>query len=62
MAALNDEQVMLRDMAREWADNESPVTAFRAVRSAASSEGYDTAAWRAQASTLNGSRHASQCA
>ena len=29
MALLNDEQVMLRDMAREWADNESPTTAFR---------------------------------
>ena len=34
MAALNDEQTMLRDMAREWADNESPVTAFRKLRNA----------------------------
>ena len=34
MAVLNDEQVMLRDMAREWADNESPVGAFRKLRNA----------------------------
>ena len=48
MAALNDEQVMLRDMAREWADNESPVTAYRKLRNAATAEGYDPAAWSAQ--------------
>ncbi len=47
MAVLNDEQVMLRDMAREWADNESPVTAFRKLRAAAPAEGYDTQAWGA---------------
>lgn len=45
MAALNDEQTMLRDMAREWADNEAPVSAFRAMRNAAPVEGYDVAAW-----------------
>ena len=45
MAVLNDEQTMLRDMAREWADNESPVTAFRKMRNAAPAEGFDTAAW-----------------
>jgi len=48
MAVLNDEQVMLRDMAREWADNESPVGAFRKLRNAAVPAGYDTDAWRAQ--------------
>ena len=47
MAVLNDEQVMLRDMAREWADNESPVTAFRKLRAAAPAEGYDAEAWGA---------------
>ena len=47
MAVLNDEQVMLRDMAREWADNESPVTAFRKLRAAAPTEGYDPQAWSA---------------
>ena len=45
MAVLSEEQTMLRDMAREWADNESPVTAFRKLRNAAPAEGYDTAAW-----------------
>lgn len=47
MAALNDEQVMLRDMAREWADNEAPVTAFRRLRDAAPAAGYDANAWAA---------------
>ena len=47
MAVLNDEQVMLRDMAREWADNESPVTAFRKLRDTAPAQGYDPAAWNA---------------
>lgn len=47
MAALNDEQVMLRDMAREWADNESPTTAFRKLRDAAPTKGFDADAWTA---------------
>ena len=47
MAVLNDEQVMLRDMAREWADNESPVTAFRKLRAAAPAQGFDPEAWSA---------------
>jgi len=45
MAVLNDEQVMLRDMAREWADNEAPVTAFRRVREGGGDAGYDPATW-----------------
>jgi alkylation response protein AidB-like acyl-CoA dehydrogenase len=45
MAALNDEQVMLRDMARDWADNESPTTAFRKMRDAAPATGFDPEAW-----------------
>lgn len=45
MAVLNEEQTMLRDMAREWADNEAPVSAFRKVRDAAPAAGYDAAAW-----------------
>jgi len=32
MAVLNEEQEMLRDMARDWAKNESPVAEFRKVR------------------------------
>jgi alkylation response protein AidB-like acyl-CoA dehydrogenase len=49
MAVLTEEQTMLRDMAREWADNESPVSAFRRVRDTAPAQGYDPEAWRAQA-------------
>ena len=47
MAVLNDEQVMLRDMAREWADNESPVTAFRRMRDSGTPEGFDREQWEA---------------
>jgi alkylation response protein AidB-like acyl-CoA dehydrogenase len=49
MAVLTEEQTMLRDKAHEWADNESPVTAFRKMRDAAPAEFYDAAAWQAQA-------------
>lgn len=49
MAVLTEEQTMLRDMAREWADNEAPVTAFRKMRDAGPAEFYDAQAWRAQA-------------
>jgi alkylation response protein AidB-like acyl-CoA dehydrogenase len=49
MAVLTEEQTMLRDMAREWADNESPVTAFRRMRDAAPAELFDAQAWAAQA-------------
>ncbi|TKD53340.1 acyl-CoA dehydrogenase family protein [Sphingomonas baiyangensis] len=49
MAVLDEDQVMLRDMAREWADNEAPVAAFRRMRDAAPPEGYDADLWRAQA-------------
>ncbi|MDV3456553.1 acyl-CoA dehydrogenase family protein [Sphingomonas sp. HF-S4] len=49
MAVLTEEQTMLRDMAREWADNEAPVGAFRKMRDAAPAAFYDADAWRAQA-------------
>jgi len=41
MAVLNEEQTMLRDMAREWTKNESPVTEWRKVRDADTAQGYD---------------------
>jgi len=41
MAVLSEEQTMLRDMAREWTTNESPVTAFRKVRDSGSDAGFD---------------------
>ncbi|MXO74279.1 acyl-CoA dehydrogenase [Altererythrobacter aerius] len=49
MAILNEEQEMLRDMAREWAANESPVAAFRKVRAEKPAEGYSPDAWSAMA-------------
>lgn len=49
MAVLTEEQTMLRDMAREWAEQESPVAAFRRMRAAAPAERFDLQAWRAQA-------------
>jgi alkylation response protein AidB-like acyl-CoA dehydrogenase len=47
MAVLNEEQEMLRDMARDWASNESPVAAFRKVRASGAPEAFDADAWRA---------------
>lgn len=47
MAVLSEEQEMLRDMAREWATNESPVAAFRKLRDAG--EPMDRSAWQAMA-------------
>lgn len=44
MAVLSEEQIMLRDMAREWADNESPVSAFRSLRDRQAG-GLDAAKW-----------------
>lgn len=49
MAVLNEEQTMLRDMARDWAREKSPVTAFRKVRDAGEAIGFDPAAFAAQA-------------
>ena len=47
MAVLNDEQAMLRDMAREWTDNEAPLAAFRRFRDTAPDAGFDPTAWQA---------------
>lgn len=46
MAVLNEEQTMLRDMARNWAQKESPVSAFRKVRNAREAAGFDRAAYK----------------
>ncbi|WP_284124457.1 acyl-CoA dehydrogenase family protein [Parerythrobacter aestuarii] len=45
MAILNEEQTMLRDMAQEWASNESPVGNWRKTRDAGQKT--DTGAWSA---------------
>lgn len=49
MAILNEEQEMLRDMARGWATTESPVAAWRKVRSDKPAEGYSPDAWKTMA-------------
>ncbi|MCT2558945.1 acyl-CoA/acyl-ACP dehydrogenase [Tsuneonella sp. YG55] len=49
MAVLNEEQEMLRDMARDWASNESPVAAFRKVRAEKPAEGYSPDAFQTMA-------------
>ena len=49
MAVLNEEQEMLRDMAREWAVNESPVTEFRKVRASGDPEAFDRDAYATMA-------------
>jgi len=45
MAVLNEEQEMLRDMARDWATNESPVAEFRKVRASGADEAFDRGAY-----------------
>ena len=47
MAVLNDEQAMLRDMAREWSANESPVGVWRKVRDAGDPQAIDVKSWGA---------------
>jgi alkylation response protein AidB-like acyl-CoA dehydrogenase len=45
MAVLTEEQSMLRDSARTWTQEKSPVSAFRKVRDSALPLGYDPAAF-----------------
>ncbi|WP_427965464.1 acyl-CoA dehydrogenase family protein [Altererythrobacter sp.] len=49
MAVLNEEQEMLRDMARNWTTNESPVSEFRKVRAKGDPEAFDRSAFAAMA-------------
>jgi alkylation response protein AidB-like acyl-CoA dehydrogenase len=49
MAILSEEQEMLRDMARDWAANESPVAAFRKLRDSGNEDGFDRTAWQTMA-------------
>jgi alkylation response protein AidB-like acyl-CoA dehydrogenase len=49
MAILNEEQEMLRDMARGWTTGESPVAAWRKVRADKPAEGYSSDAWKTMA-------------
>jgi alkylation response protein AidB-like acyl-CoA dehydrogenase len=45
MAVLTEEQSMLRDAARSWTQEKSPVTAFRKLRDSKSELGFDAAVW-----------------
>lgn len=46
MAALTEEQTLLRDSAREWVKDKSPVSALRKLRDAGAPLGYDEARWK----------------
>ncbi len=49
MAVLNEEQSMLRDAAKSWTQEKSPVTAFRKMRDSGIEIGYDGKAWNEMA-------------
>jgi alkylation response protein AidB-like acyl-CoA dehydrogenase len=49
MAVLTEEQSMLRDAAKSWVQEKSPVTAFRKMRDSGTDLGYDAAAWNEMA-------------
>ena len=49
MAVLNEEQSMLRDAAKSWTQEKSPVTAFRKMRDSGVEVGFDAAAWNEMA-------------
>ena len=49
MAVLSEEQSMLRDAARSWVQDNSPVGALRRMRDAGPELGYDVAAWNEMA-------------
>lgn len=46
MAVLTEEQSMLRDAAKSWVREKSPVTAFRKMRDSGNEDGFDKAAWK----------------
>ncbi|HEX5262668.1 MAG TPA: acyl-CoA dehydrogenase family protein, partial [Phenylobacterium sp.] len=49
MAVLSEEQSMLRDAAKSWVQEKSPVSAFRKMRDSGAELGYDVAAWNEMA-------------
>ena len=46
MAVLTEEQSMLRDAAKSWVSEKSPVTVFRKMRDSGNEDGFDKAAWK----------------
>jgi alkylation response protein AidB-like acyl-CoA dehydrogenase len=49
MAVLSEEQTMIRDQAKSWVQEKSPVTAFRKVRDSGNADGFDRGAWNEMA-------------
>ena len=49
MAVLTEEQSMLKDAAKSWVQEKSPVTAFRKMRDSGVELGYDAGAWNEMA-------------
>jgi alkylation response protein AidB-like acyl-CoA dehydrogenase len=49
MAVLTEEQTMLRDAAKAWVQEKSPVAALRKLRDGGNADGFDRAAWREMA-------------
>ena len=49
MAVLSEEQTMLRDAAKSWVGEKSPVTALRKLRDSGNADGFDRAAWNEMA-------------
>jgi alkylation response protein AidB-like acyl-CoA dehydrogenase len=49
MAVLTEEQSMLKDAAKSWVQEKSPVSAFRKMRDSGAELGYDAAAWNEMA-------------
>jgi hypothetical protein len=46
MSLLTEEQVMLRDSARGWAQTNAPVSAFRKMRDSGNEKGFDSATFK----------------
>src|SRR5471030_2447297 len=49
MAVLNEEQTMIRDGAKSWVQEKSPITAFRKLRDSSNADGLDRNAWKEMA-------------
>jgi alkylation response protein AidB-like acyl-CoA dehydrogenase len=47
MAALNEEQTMIREQAKSWVTEQAPVRRFRELRDSGSTAGFDTDTWSA---------------
>ena len=47
MAALTEEQSLLKDQAKSWAAEEAPVSKFREMRDSRTEQGFDKATWSA---------------